>query len=246
MPAALRIRKKKRSCYRKALVSLLLAFSARSARAQQETANELWPELDVFWKLNQNVRLEFDGSSTRDQDQTGFNRKIGTYLNIYVPRFKPILFRGISKLDDARMQRIRLRAGYEYHHSFRQTPVIVEHRSMAEGTWTWLFPYDLLASNRNRFEFRVKNGVFSWRYRNRFKVEKDLNIGNVAVSPFISGEAFYDSAPSAWNRFRFETGLEFPVETYLSIRPYYARQIITYTQVRKVNAVGLTLNVYIK
>lgn len=228
---------------RLACISLFLAISV--AQAQTQTAEEFWPELDLFWKLSPSLRLDFTGKSTRDQDESTSDRAAGVYLDIFFPRFKPILFRRISELDDTRMQRIKVRVAYQYHHSFQQTPVVVEHRPFVDGTWTWVFPRDFLASDRNRFEFRIKNGVYSWRYRNRFRVERDVRLAGHTITPFVSGEAFYDSAPAAWNRFRFETGTVVPLGSHLGVESYYARQIIEYSSIRNINALGLTLNIYV-
>ena len=215
------------------------------AQAQTPAADELWPELDVFWKLSQSLRLDFTAKSTRDQDESNFDRAAGVYLDIFFPRFKPILFRRISELDDTRMQRIKVRVAYQYLHSFRQTPVVVEHRPFVDGTWTWVFPRDFLASDRHRFEFRVKNGVYSWRYRNRFRLERDLRLAGHALTPFVSAEAFYDSAPAAWNRFRFQAGTVVPLGRYFEVESYYARQITEYSSIRNLNALGLKLNIYV-
>jgi hypothetical protein len=51
-----------------------------AAPAQNQTAEEWWPELDVYWKFSQNMRLEFTGSSTRDRDESYFDRQTGVYL----------------------------------------------------------------------------------------------------------------------------------------------------------------------
>jgi len=108
-----------------------------------------------------------------------------------------------------------------------------------------VFPLDLLASDRHRFEFRVKNGVYSWRYRNRFRLERDLRLAGHAITPFVSAEAFYDSAPAAWNRFRFQAGTVVPLGTHVEVESYYARQITEYASIRNLNALGLTLNIYV-
>jgi hypothetical protein len=229
---------------RLACVSLFLAIGTAQAQ-NQAAADEFWPELDVYWKLSQNTRLDFVAKSTRDQDESTFNRAAGIYLDVFVPHFLPIVFRPLTELDDGRMQRIKIRVAYLYNHSFRQTPVIVEHRPFVDGTWAWVFPRDLLATDRNRFEFRIKNGVYSWRYRNQFRLERDVRLAGHAITPFVSAEAFYDSAPGAWNRFRFQAGTVVPFGSHFGVESYFARQITEFVQIRNGNALGLTLNFYV-
>ena len=123
---------------------------------------------------------------------------------------------------------------------------MIEQRPLVEGTIRWAFPPSILVSSRNRVEFRIINGVYSWRYRNQVKVERQLRLSDrFTTSPYLSMEAYYDSRVDVWNRFRFSAGTEQPLGKHWSLEPYYTRQITTHTAIRNTNAVGMTLHLYL-
>jgi hypothetical protein len=52
----------------------------------------------------------------------------------------------------------------------------------------------LLLIDRNRLDLRWVDGNFSWRCRNRLTLERHFKMGgNRALTPYASGELFYDS-----------------------------------------------------
>jgi hypothetical protein len=216
------------------------------AEGATNTVTEFWPELNLLWQTTTNTRLTVVLASTRDDDVLQLDHWVGVYFDVSVPRFKPLLFRRISDYDSTRTKRIALRVAYRYDHSFHETPVRTEHRPYAEGTLRWVFPKSILASDRNRLELRFQNTGFSWRYRNRLTIEKDLRIGGRPVTPYISTEAYYDSRYAAWDQFRFSGGGIVAVGKLFSIEPYYTRQISTVGHPRNVNGLGLRVGIHLR
>jgi Protein of unknown function (DUF2490) len=215
------------------------------AYAVNDTEEQFWPEADVFYSFNRSMRLTLLASLTKDQDVSYRDAEMGANLDIYVPRFQPVLFRRLVREDDSRMQRIQFRVGYRYNHSVNSRPSTTEERTFMDGTLRWAVPANILMSDRNRFEFRIVNGVYSWRYRNQVKGEKDFNAWHHPFTGYVSSEVFWDSRFNKWNRIRFTGGLVFPFKKKWELEPYYSRQITTTAQPRNTNGIGLRLNVYI-
>src|SRR5262249_44551335 len=154
-----------------------------------------------------------------DRDVDYPDVKFLAFVDFFVTRFHPILFRRLVESDDARMQRIVLRIGYVNSHSVGDQPAKIEHRPLVEGTLRWAFPGSVLLSDRNRFEFRFVSGAYSWRYRNQVKLEKDFKLDGAPLTSYGSAEAFYDSNTDSFNRFRYSAGLVVPVKRWLSVEP---------------------------
>lgn len=215
------------------------------AYAADNTEEQFWPELDVYYHLNRSVRLMFFSAVTKDRDVDYLDGELGGRLDIYVPRFRPVLFRRLVREDDSRMQRMQFRAGYRYNHSIGRTPSTTEQRTFLDGVVRWAVPANVLMSDRNRFEFRLVNGSYSWRYRNELKLERDFQVRHRSFTAYTSSEEFWDSRFNRWNRLRFTGGLVLPFRKIWELKPHYSRQINTTAQTRNTNAIGITLSVYV-
>ena len=94
-----------------ALMFVLLSVFA-PAGAVAEDKLPFWPEADLFVRLSPNTRFLIMTAATDNRDEPNSKWEVGAYLDIFVPRFRPLLFRRISELDESRRQRIVIRVGY--------------------------------------------------------------------------------------------------------------------------------------
>jgi hypothetical protein len=228
------------SAFRPALLCIL-AFPAFS---QNATTNEFWPEVDVYLPVHSNVRLILSAKKERDTDVR--SSEVGANIEWSLHRFPPIL--GVPWVDQDATRRtlISFRAGYLYKRSYDQTPPVHENRPQVEFTLRWVFLGNVVVSNRARWEFRfVQGSAFSWRYRDQLKFEKDLKLHGYTFTCYIAAEPFYNSAKSSWDRFRFSGGTVLPIVKWLAVEPYYLRQIVTDSQPRYTNALGLVAHVHV-
>ncbi len=222
----------------------LILFAAIMARAD-DVEKEFWPEVNLFWKFHPNARLELMTQDARDRDTDYRDVEVAAYLDFYVRRFQPLLFRRFTEEDDSRMQRMVLRIGYLESWSIGHTPNTVEDRPLVQATVRWAFAQKLLLSSRNRLEFRFINGTYSWRFREQLKLERDFKIRRLAVTVYLSSEAFYDSRYDTVNRWRYTGGSVWQVQKWLGVEPYFTRQVTTTSTARDENAIGLTLQFYV-
>ena len=228
-----------------ALWFLLVAISSQTTRAQETTPKEFWPEVDVYIELKPTVRLNLLGTVSKSLEDGEFRKgqayeaQIGAHID-YIPN-----------------EHVILRTGYRFGSSVGSTSdPFKEHRLLTEQTLRTLLPGALLLSDRNREDFRFVDGDFSFRYRNRVTVERAFHLFRErTVTPYVSGELFYDTRYGVWNRNRYAVGVQ------TSLRPgavlkmllpkrqiildvYYMRQNDSRSDAAHVNAFGAALSFY--
>ena len=228
---------------------LFLFFSVMGTQlvtAQQPTSrNEFWPEVDVFIGVKPKVRLFLLGTVSKTAEDgefrnaKGFEAQIGVHVD-YIPN-----------------QHVVLRTGYRYGTSVGSTDdPFKEHRLLTEQTLRHLLPGDLLFSDRNREDFRFVDGDFSFRYRNRVTLERELHLfKGRTITPYVSGEIFYDTRHDTWNRNRFAVGVQAalragPLRKLLMPKRqvildlFYMHQNDSRSDIQHVNGIGAALQFY--
>ena len=225
------------------LFLVLIMIGPRPARAQEPTArNELWPEIDVYIHITPKVRLFMLGTVSKAaedgelRDAKAFESQVGIHVD-YIPN-----------------QHLILRTGYRYGTSVGDTEdPFKEHRLVTEQTLRQMLAGGLLISDRNREDFRFRNGDFSFRYRNRVTLEREFHIfKRRTITPYGSAEIFYDTRYDAWNRNHFAGGVQVslragPLRKMLTPRRevifdlYYMRLNDSRSDIRHVNAIGTVL-----
>ena len=231
-----------------ALVLFLLVFvmgTARVTAQESATRNEFWPEVDVYIKVKPKVRLYLLGTVSKSvedgelRNAQGFEAQIGAHID-YLPN-----------------DHVILRAGYRYGTSVGDSDdPFKEHRLLTEQTLRKMLPGELLLSDRNREDFRFVNGDFSFRYRNRVTIEREFHLFKQrTITPYVSGEIFYDTRYDIWNRNRFAVGIQQSLrrgplrrmllpERQVILDLYYMRQNDSRSDIPHVNAIGAALAFY--
>ena len=229
-----------------ALTLFVFVFSTQLSKAQEpNTRNEFWPEIDVYINVKPKVRLFLMGTVSKSvedgeiRNAQSFEGQVGAHID-YIPN-----------------DHIILRAGYRFGTSVGDTDSpYKEHRILTEQTLRKLLPGDLLLSDRNREDFRFISGDFSFRYRNRVKVEREFDLfKGRTITPYVSAEIFYDTRSSSWNRNRLALGFEqslrrgplrrmlLPTRQVI-LDLYYMRQNDSGSETLHVNAIGAALVFY--
>jgi len=215
-------------------------------KAQESvTRNEFWPEIDVYVKVKPKVRLYLIGTISKSvedgeiRNAQSFAAQIGAHVD-YIPN-----------------DHFNLRAGYRFGTSVGDAgSPYKEHRILTEQTLRKLLPGDLLLSDRNREDFRFLSGDFSFRYRNRVTIEREVHLfKGRTITPYASAEIFYDTRYNAWNRTSFAIGFQQSLrrgplrrmllpERQIILDLYYMRQNDTRSETQHVNAFGAALAFY--
>jgi hypothetical protein len=219
-------------------VVLLVPLLGVPASAQ---VDELLPEVDIYYKATQDVRLSLQAKETREGgDPT--QAEIGPSITFYL---KPLVkLKNVTAFDlnDAKSRPLEFSNGYRYLPSpdspsvNRMEPVVTLHFPMKGG---------FLLTDRNRADLDWKTGNFSWRYRNRFQIERRFAIRSYHPAPYASVEFFYQSEYRKWSDTAIYGGCLFPLGKHLELDPYYEHQNNTgKSPNQQLNQLGIVLSVY--
>jgi hypothetical protein len=219
---------------------LALALAATPAAGAERTLTELWPELDVFVKLDDSRRLFLLGALTRAAETgTSTESTLGVHLD-WFPAGLPTRLLEIAPGMAGRWS-VWTRIGYQHVAAWNRTRpseerLLLEATLRSEPLW-----FDVRVANRARIDLRAVGDETSWRFRNRFRVERSWTLREPnnptaavlsmlppgilsAVTPYAMLEYFWDARVGAWSR-RFEQiGAEFDMAGERSIDLYLARQ----------------------
>jgi hypothetical protein len=215
-----------------------------SAQVLFPAEEEIWPETDLFYKIADQHRLFLMLSGSR-QNNSSFSE--GSY-GIHYDFFKGHDFKMLhSRPDSMHTYNLWFRGGYMYSTSppseedqFREHTIVTEvnPRFYLKGGW--------LLTNKNRLDWRVKDGDFSVRYRPRLTIEKDFFTGYATFTGYAYAEYFLYFGDSELNRFRLCAGMEFWLFKFLSIEYYYLHQFPNDPEVGQVDAIGIAVKWYLQ
>ena len=220
-------------------MSAVVLLTTVCAQSQEQTPKELWPEVDVYVPIEEKVRLFFRFSVTKSEEtRKNTEGQVGAHVDYTVNK------------------RLVLRAGYRYRFSLAETVPFREHRPILEQTYREQLPLGILLSDRNRQEFRIINGDFSFRYRNRLMLEREFLLPGRSLTPYGSVEVYHDSRFHVWNRTRLTAGVQIQLRRALPVLRlvtprkqvildvYYTKQNDSRSQPHHLHAIGTALAIH--
>jgi hypothetical protein len=215
-----------------------------AAQAQAQATTQLWPEVSTFVKLTEHTRLYFLATTVReDSDSTA--GEFGPNFDFYLHAFRKRKHWAGFRLDESKNQSLMVRIGYRYLPTYSGDDP-VENRGVLEATGRYGLAGGILASTRNRFDFRLIDGDYSWRYRNRASLEREFSIGRLRVNPYVRAEGFYDSRSDKWSRTELVAGASVPAGRW-ELEWYFDNQHDTGgSSNRTVRAIGVVVNIYVR
>jgi len=226
------------------VVVLSLIFLPSNLKTQDQTRNEFWPEIDVYYRLDPTYRLFFLLAPSFSREDNYSEGNAGAHIEMGV--FPILRQHAAGTYDIDRFRFVRFRTGIRYAWSLPTSESTSEEvRGVVEVTPRYSLPFEILTSFRNRLDLRWIEGVFSMRYRARLTLERDTEIfPGYSIIPYVSGEVFHDSRFKSWSRVRYQFGVTFPIVHMLALEAYYLRQSDWFSQPARVNALGLVAILY--
>jgi hypothetical protein len=186
------------------LVSIPVVMLAVPAAAQ-DVGTQFWPEVDTYVRLNDNMQIYVPLSRTKvGSEDSGQDGTTGLYLDYYAAPIDDLHLFGPSNV--IRKHRLLVRIGYNYTAGNDGAPAT--NALTAEATWRLTIPWGFLLSDRNRFDLNFTGGDFDPRYRNRIRLDRNVDFGTWALDPYAYGEFFYDFDAGGWIKTRATLGLE--------------------------------------
>lgn len=223
------------------LAVLVLLEILRAQHSGAQTVQTL-PEVDAYVKVNPSFRFNFQAKETKEGgDPT--QAEIGPSLDFYIKPLVRLQNPTEFELDDSKSRFTVISIGYRYMPQAngvqtinRMEPVVTFH-SPAEARF--------LLSDKNRADLDWQGGDFTWRYRNRFQIERVLQLGAYHPVPYASAEFFYESQYQKWSDTAIYAGCVLPIGKRFQLDTYYEHQNNTGKRPnQQLNQVGLVLNVY--
>jgi hypothetical protein len=225
---------------RKLWLGLALFLPMLGLRAGAQV-DEFLPEIDAYYKVSSDVRVSFQAKETREStDPT--QAEIGPSIEFYLKPLVKLQHTTLFDLDDSKPRPLVLAIGYRYLPS-PNSPA--ENRIEPVATLNFPVKAGFLLSDRNRADLDWKSGKFSWRYRNRFQIERRLTIRSYHPAPYASVEFFYESQYSKWSDTALYAGCLFPIRRHVELNPYYEHQNSTgKSPNQQLNQLGVILNLF--
>jgi hypothetical protein len=213
-------------------IGLAIALGAACAcpAAAQDASKEVWPEVDVWVKLGPKVKLYFPVSLSRNRETQYTEGLVGARLDYSFNRY------------------VSARVGYGYLWSISDDSdsPYREHRPIGELALHFHPGASLALVDRNRVDLRFINGEYSYRYRNRIRLERTfvpaLRSPDRTLTPYVMDEIGYDSRYDIFNRNRFTIGVERQFTRTVMVDLNLVRQDDTRASVERLYALGIALN----
>ena len=228
----------------KAQFGLIIVIAFSSCAIAQEVKNEIWPELNIYYKRHNVNFIRFAAGLTKsdpvNQASDGFLE-----LDVQFGLKRRIIEKIVEDPDFQKTHLVTMRGGYAYVPSFADENASIEHRGIFEVTSRYPIFGSVLLSDRNRLDFRWINRKYSTRYRNRFRIEHEFEIKKFHFTPYGSAEFYYDTRVHGWNRNEYLFGTEFPFRKRYVIEFYFSRQNNRGTEAVDINAMGWVFQMYL-
>lgn len=229
------------------LIILLLCCCQLIAQDSTGTRQEVWPEVQLYYKLNNKLRIYANYSATKLKSSSYTDGGYGAYLDYftYPSRLRKKIDPNLR--DSTRGYFLWLRGGYMYS----TTPADSKdpfklYTIVTEANTRFYLPYHIILTNKNRFDWRIIDGSFEPRYRPRLTLEKDMRTEYLYFTPHIFGEYYVYFNQKGLNRFRLNAGIQTKFTAHIEFETYYTHQFDNGKNANALNAMGLALKFYFK
>jgi uncharacterized protein DUF2490 len=217
---------------------LLVCLACTPARGQNL---QFLPEVDAHLTLNSTFRAYLESKDDRDGgDPQQF--AIGPSIQLYL---KPLIKLKEVKafdLDDSKSRFLVLETGYRYLTAPDAPP---ENRLLVAATSNFPLRAGFFLSDRSRADLDWKNGIFTWRYRNKLTLERTFAIRSYHLIPYVAAEPYYESQYNKWSTTALYAGCLLPVGKHVQFNTYYEHENDTGKRPnQQKSGAGLALNLY--
>jgi hypothetical protein len=171
---------------------------------------QLRPEVDAYYRVNDDFRL-------LGQVQTNFipaDSNSSATFGAFADWMLAAVFRTLLSPDLAKTRALNLRFGVQYATTLNPGSLKSSQSVLLQEDITprYFLPWSILISSRNRFQESwslSNNGSFTFRYIGRLQFEREFNVGERSLTPFLNAQLTWSSPPAMWTQFRMEGGLQY-------------------------------------
>jgi hypothetical protein len=229
---------------RLSILLVLLQVGGQNAFAQDTVRTQVWPEVDLFYKINNDLRIYALKSATRLKNSDFTDGGYGVYIDYFaVPWLNTLAFRPLD--DSTPAKYVWIRVGYTYSSSVPGAEYPSEENALVtEANARFYFPFHVLMTARNRLDWRSVNGDYLPRYRPRLRFEKDMHTTYLTFTAYTYVEYYYNFHDHNSDRLRFCAGVEFKATKILNFEVYGVRQFEVHNKIA-LYATGVSLKIYL-
>ncbi|HEY6502735.1 MAG TPA: DUF2490 domain-containing protein [Chitinophagaceae bacterium] len=203
---------------------------------------ELWPEIDAYYRFNDKFRLFGSYSATKLKTSSYTDGGLSINLDYFA---LPVWRKSKPRADSTRGSLLWLRGGFAYSHSPKDVEnTFTDYTIVTEVSARFYLPWEILLTQRNRFDWRWRNGDFKPRYRAKLNVEKAFKTDYLHFTVYTYGEFFVNINSENPDIFRWALGWEVRASKHLSFETYFVHQFEGSFNSLSVNAVGLAAKIY--
>lgn len=211
--------------------------SQAQVKSPAGATQEVWPEVDAYYKLNQALRLMALGSATKTNTyyQDG---ALGLNLDFFMLHHLRHDGPDID-MDSTRGYYQWFRLGVKYSPKDTLDQGSAPEYTLRTESNTRFYPgWKSMLTLRNRFDFVDKTGFVTVKYMPRLTWEKNFHTTYLTFDAFVYVEyyLYFNDAPS--NRTSAAIGINLKVSNLIVIQPYYLYQFEHEPKVGALNAIG--------
>lgn len=220
------------------IIALLFTSTGISALAQSV---QFVPETDAHLTLNSFLRTYLQAKDDRDEGASD-QFSVGPSLQLYA---KPLLkLKNLTTfdLDDSKPRALVFEMGYRSVTMPNAVPI-----NRMEDVLIFHFPLraGFLISDRNRADLDWTSESFSWRYRNKFTIERTVAVNSYHFIPYVAAEPYYEEKYHKWSTTDLYAGSLFPIGRHVQFNAYYEHENNTGKRPNhQVNDIGLALYLF--
>ena len=225
------------------LLAGLFTWLAFAGGAHAADSHEFWPELNLFYGLNERTRLHV-AAAYADGKESGVSSLDGAaYLDVSL---KPIIRRDFHTEDWQRGRYLWTRIGYVrvFDVTAESGRVEAEDRGVVSFFGKAPLPAGVWLEARARADLRWIGDEYSTRYRLRAEATREFTVRERAVVPYVNFEWFYDTRYDGWARTLYQAGAEFAVSKHFRFELNLSQQTDTLPETSRLNAVSVVAKGY--
>jgi hypothetical protein len=219
------------------LWALMICFVLPPARAEDV---QFLPQFNANYNVD-SLRLTFEAKGDREAgNQVQF--QMGPSVQFYLKPLIRLKHVTAFDLNDAKSRFLVFDVGYL---DVTAPNAATINRMVVAVTANYPLKFDFLISDRNRADLDWQKGAFTWRYRNKFTVQRALPIRSYHIIPYGAVETYFESEYSKVSTTSLYAGSLFPVGKHVQFDAYYEHENNTGKRPNKQDEeVGLSLNLY--
>ncbi len=186
------------------------AWSQGTGYFGPEQPLQIRPEVDIYYHVSEDFRLLGKLETTFIPADSNSTATVGAFADWMIAA----VFRPLLSPDLAKSRALNLRLGLEYATTINPGTLQPSQSVILQEDVTprYFLPWDILIAIRNRLQeqWSLSNGdSFTFRYLGRLQFEREFNVSQQSLTPFVNAQLAWSSPPAMWTEFRMEAGLQY-------------------------------------